>query len=59
VQIDVPRDRRSEFEPQLIKRIQRASMASMKIISLYARGMTQREIQGISKRSWLWKSRPV
>ena len=47
VQIDVPRDRESEFEPQLIKKNQtRFDGLDDKIISLYSRGMTQREIQG-------------
>jgi putative transposase len=47
VRIDVPRDRNSEFEPQLIKKNQtRFDGLDEKIISLYSRGMTQREIQG-------------
>lgn len=47
VQVDVPRDRNSEFEPQLIKKNQtRFDGLDDKIISLYARGMTTREIQG-------------
>jgi putative transposase len=47
VQIDVPRDRNAEFEPQLVKKGQtRFDGLDDKIISLYARGMTQREIQG-------------
>src|SRR3954464_6138204 len=47
VQIDVPRDRNAEFEPQLIKKNQtRFDGLDDKIISLYSRGMTQREIQG-------------
>jgi len=47
VQIDVPRDRASEFEPQLVKKNQtRFDGLDEKIISLYSRGMTQREIQG-------------
>ena len=47
VQIEVPRDRNSEFEPQLIKKGQtRFDGVDEKIISLYARGMTTREIQG-------------
>jgi putative transposase len=47
VQIDVPRDRSSEFEPQLVKKNQtRFDGLDDKIISLYARGMTTREIQG-------------
>jgi putative transposase len=47
VQINVPRDRNSEFEPQLVKKNQtRFDGLDEKIISLYSRGMTQREIQG-------------
>ena len=47
LQIEVPRDRNSEFEPQLIKKGQtRFDGLDEKIISLYARGMTLREIQG-------------
>jgi putative transposase len=46
LQIDVPRDRASEFEPQLIKKGQtRFDGFDEKIISMYARGMTCREIQ--------------
>lgn len=46
VEIDVPRDRKSEFEPQLIKKGQtRFDGFDDKIISMYARGMTCREIQ--------------
>jgi putative transposase len=47
VQIDVPRERTSEFEPQLVKKNQtRFDGLDEKIISLYSRGMAQREIQG-------------
>jgi putative transposase len=47
LQIDVPRDRTSEFEPQIIKKRQtRFDGLDDKIISLYSRGMTTREIQG-------------
>jgi putative transposase len=47
VQIDVPRDRTSEFEPQLVRKGQaRFDSLDENIISLYARGMTQRGIQG-------------
>jgi putative transposase len=47
LRIDVPRDRNSEFEPQLIKKGQtRINGFDDKILSLYARGMTTREIQG-------------
>ncbi len=45
--IVVPRDRNGTFEPQLIKKNQtRFDGFDEKIISLYARGMTTREIQG-------------
>jgi putative transposase len=44
--IDVPRDRNSEFEPQLIRKGQtRFDGFDEKIISMYARGMTCREIK--------------
>jgi putative transposase len=47
VQLDVPRDRDASFEPQLVKKGQtRFDGLDEKIISLYSRGMTQREIQG-------------
>lgn len=47
VQIEVPRDRAGTFEPQLIPKGQtRFDGFDDKIISLYARGMTVREIQG-------------
>jgi putative transposase len=45
--IDVPRDRNGEFEPQLVpKGRRRFPEFDDKVISLYARGMTTREIQG-------------
>ena len=45
-QIDVPRDRESSFEPQLIRKGQtRFDGFDDKIISMYARGMTCREIK--------------
>ncbi len=40
LQIDVPRDRASEFVPQLIKGQTRFDGFDVKIISMYARGMT-------------------
>ena len=47
IEIEVPRDRNAEFEPQLVKKNQtRFDGLDEKIISLYARGMTTREIQG-------------
>ncbi len=46
VEIEVPRDRQAEFEPQLVKRGQRRFDGfDDKIISMYARGMSCRQIQ--------------
>lgn len=45
IDIKVPRDRDASFEPQLIKKRQRdASEIEDKIISMYARGLSQRDI---------------
>lgn len=47
VEIEVPRDRAGSFEPKLIpKRRRRLEGFDDKVLSLYARGMTTREIQG-------------
>jgi putative transposase len=47
VEIEVPRDRQGSFEPKLIpKGVTRFPGFDDKILSLYARGMTTREIQG-------------
>ena len=47
LRIDVPREREGSFEPQLIgKHERRLTGFDDKIIALYARGMTVREIQG-------------
>lgn len=44
-QVDIPRDRTGEFEPKIIPKYQRdISGIEEKIISLYARGMTTRDI---------------
>lgn len=44
--IDVPRDRNGSFEPQLVpKRRRRLGSTSEMILSLYARGMTTRDIK--------------
>lgn len=46
VNIEVPRDRNSDFEPQVVKKRQTSISAfENKIISMYARGMTTRDIQ--------------
>jgi putative transposase len=45
--IEVPRDREGTFEPQLVpKRRRRLDGFDDKVLALYARGMTTREIQG-------------
>ncbi len=47
IPIDVPRDRTSEFEPKIVKKHQtRFDGFDDKIISMYSRGMTTRDIQG-------------
>src|ERR1700758_1466993 len=47
VEIAVPRDRQASFEPKLVPKGQtRFAGFDDKILSLYARGMTTREIQG-------------
>lgn len=47
LRIDVPRDRAGSFEPQLIpKHERRFAGFDDRIISMYARGMSVREIQG-------------
>ena len=53
IDIAVPRDRNASFEPQLIKKGQtRIDGFDDKIISMYARGMTVREIQGHLKEMY-------
>ncbi len=47
VELATPRDRNGDFEPQIIKKNQtRWTGFDDKILSMYARGMTTREIQG-------------
>jgi putative transposase len=47
VRIEVPRDREGSYEPQIIgKHERRFTGFDQKIIAMYARGMTVREIQG-------------
>ena len=45
--LDIPRDRQGSFDPQLIAKYQRRFPGfDEKIVSMYARGMSVREIQG-------------
>lgn len=46
VEIDVPRDRQGDFEPQIVKKYASSSNEiEDKIISMYAKGMTTRDIE--------------
>ncbi len=46
IEVEVPRDRNSEFEPIAVKKRQRSiSDFDDKIISMYAKGMTTTDIQ--------------
>ena len=46
IPIEVPRDRKSEFEPALVgKRQTRLNTLNNQVLSLYGRGMTVRDIQ--------------
>lgn len=47
LRLAIPRDRAGTFEPQLIKKYQRRLPGfDEKVISMYARGLTVREMQG-------------
>ena len=47
MEIDIPRDRNGEFEPQIVKKYQNSISQDMeeKIISMYAKGMTTADIE--------------
>jgi putative transposase len=46
VELDIPRDREASFEPQVVKKHQRTlGLIEDKILSLYAKGMSTRDIQ--------------
>ncbi len=46
IEIDIPRDRNSEFQPVLVgQRQKRLQLLNDQVLSLYARGMTVRDIQ--------------
>ena len=50
MEIDVPQDRKSTFEPQVVKKRQKdISEIDQKIISMYAKGMTTRQISDTLK----------
>ena len=51
LQLDIPRDRQGTFEPQLIEKHQRRIPGfDEKILALYAKGMTTRDIQDIVEK---------
>lgn len=53
IDIDVPRDREASFEPQLVRKHQtRFQSMDDKILSLYAKGMTTREIVATFKEMY-------
>jgi transposase-like protein len=53
VPIEVPRDREGTFEPQLIGKHERPfTRFDDKVIALYARGLTVREIQAVLKEAY-------
>ena len=53
IELSAPRDRDGSFEPQLVKKHQRRfTSMSDKILSLYAKGMTTREIQATFKEMY-------
>lgn len=47
MELDIPRDRKGEFEPQVVKKYQNTVTQDMeeKIISMYAKGMTTADIE--------------
>ena len=53
IPLEIPRDRNAEFEPQLVKKNQRRSGdLDSKILSLYAKGMTTRDIADTFKEMY-------
>jgi len=53
IPLDIPRDRNADFEPQLVKKNQRRSGdLDSKILSLYAKGMTTRDITDTFKEMY-------
>lgn len=54
IRIEVPRDRDGSFEPLLISKYERRFTGfGDKIVAMYARGMTVREIQGFLLEQYL------
>ena len=53
MEIDIPRDRKGDFEPQVVKKYQNSITQDMeeKIISMYAKGMTTADIESHIRHS--------
>ena len=53
MEIDIPRDRKGEFEPQIVKKYQNTVTQDMeeRIISMYAKGMTTKISKAICGNS--------
>ena len=47
MELEIPRDRKGEYEPQIVKKYQNTLTQDMeeKIISMYAKGMTMGDIE--------------
>jgi transposase-like protein len=59
IDLDVQRDRKSEFDPQVVKKRQKdISGLEEKIISMYAKGMTTRDIQAHIKDLYNYEISP-
>jgi transposase-like protein len=59
LRVEVPRDREGSFEPVLIpKHVRRFTGFDEKIVAMYARGMTVREIQGFLLESYSMEVSP-
>lgn len=59
ITLDIPRDRDGEFEPVIIQKgVRQFKGFDEKVISLYARGMTTREIQGHLEEIYATKISP-
>ncbi len=53
INIKVPRDRNSEFEPQIVKKYQKdLGTIEHQILTLYAKGMSNREIEYFIKNMY-------
>ena len=56
MEIEVPQDRKSTFEPKVVKKRQKdISEIDQKIISMYAKGMTTRQISDTLMDSLYWR----